>query len=129
MAGYLIRRMFHALLVIWGAVTIMFLLFYILPGNTLDLIGGGEKATSAEVRRNQEVRYGLDKSVPEQYVKYWQGFSHWDLGRSVQDGKSVNGLLKARASNSALWPERAAISISPSEPVKRTANHFCVWPR
>lgn len=101
MASYIVRRFLLALLVVWGAVTIMFLLFFVIPGNTLDLLGGGEKAVSAEVRHNQEARYGLDKSVIVQYGNYWKGFSHWDLGRSVQDGKSVNALLKARAANSA----------------------------
>lgn len=101
MLGYLVRRLLLAALVVWGAVSIMFVLFIATPDSATDYLGGGMKALPPQVVKNFEAHYGLDKPLHVQYVRYWKNFSRFDLGRSLKDNKSVNELLKARAANSA----------------------------
>ena len=100
MASYLIRRLGLALLVVWGAVTIMFVMFFVIPGNTLDILSG-QKIVQPEIRRNIEKEWGLQKSVTGQYFHYWNRVLHGDLGKSYSNNRSVNELFKQRAANSA----------------------------
>ena len=101
MLSYFIRRLLLAALVVWGATTMMFLLFIATPGSATDFLAGGEKAVSQDVQENFKKAYGLDKSLPAQYLTYWKNFSHWDLGKSLKNNRPVNELLKTRAANSA----------------------------
>ncbi len=91
--------------VVVGAVSLLFVVFYIVPGNPVDSLAG-ERAVNADTRRVVEAKFGLDKPWYVQYGKYWQRLSHGDLGRSYAQGRSVNTMLKEKAPNSirlAVW--------------------------
>jgi len=51
-----------------------------LPGSPFD----EDRALAPEIIANLEAKYGLDKSVQEQYWAYVQGLSHGDLGPSLK---------------------------------------------
>jgi oligopeptide transport system permease protein len=61
-----------------------------MPGGPFD----GEKMT-AEVKKNMEVKYGLDKPLGEQYINYLGNLVKWDLGDSLvtYPGRSVNWIV------------------------------------
>jgi oligopeptide transport system permease protein len=104
MGSYLLKRFGQAIIVVWGAMTLIFLLFVAIPGSALDSLGGGNRQVDPQIVRNISKQYGLDKSLPVQYVRYWKNFATWNLGVGTADpnrNRSVNGLLKDRAANSA----------------------------
>jgi ABC-type dipeptide/oligopeptide/nickel transport system permease component len=79
----------------------LFGLFFLLPGDPATLIvGGANRNVPEEVIERAKVRYGLDESVPEQFVNYWKRTLRWDLGESFQNDRSVNEILGERAPNS-----------------------------
>ena len=104
MGSYVLKRLGQAIIVFWGAMTLVFLLFVATPGNALDSLGGGNRQVDPQIIKNIAKQYGLDDSLPVQYVKYWKNFATWNLGVGTADpnrNRSVNGLLKERAANSA----------------------------
>lgn len=107
MTSYIIRRLFLLIPTVFVALSFMFLLFFVLPGDPATLIAGGHGRTiSEDVQDRIDARYGFDKSVPEQFVTYWEHTLQWDLGDSYRTNKSVNSILADKAPNSvrlALW--------------------------
>jgi peptide/nickel transport system permease protein len=76
----LIRRAFFAVFVLWGVSVITFLLSHVVPGDPARMIAGphANAATLANVR----AQYGLDKPLPEQYVRYAGKLLGGDFGQS-----------------------------------------------
>lgn len=86
----------------------LFLLFYVVPGDPVDVIAGGAqgRAVTPAVRAAIEHEYGLDKPLPQQYVEYWKRTARFDLGSSYDTRRSVNDILAQTAVNSirlAFW--------------------------
>ncbi len=108
MGRYVLRRLLVAIPVVWAALTLLFGLFFIVPGDPVDLIAGagGSRAVSEEVRANVEARYGLDKPWYSQYTAYWGRTLSGDLGESYASRRSVGSIVAdtARASaRLAIW--------------------------
>ncbi len=99
MGSYLLKRLGLTLITVWGALTIMFVLLIVMPGDAVSA-KSGEKAVGAAIENNIRVKYGLDKPLVVQYAKYWENLVQGDLGYSVQNDKSVNQLLSETAQNS-----------------------------
>jgi oligopeptide transport system permease protein len=101
MPSYIVRRLLLLIPTVFGALSLLFLLFFVLPGDPArQLAGGGDRAVPQEVVDRAEARYGLDKPVPQQFVDYWGRTIRWDLGESFKTGRSVNALLGEKAVNS-----------------------------
>ena len=97
MGGYVLRRTLLIVPVVWGAISLLFLVFFILPGDPVDLIGGGDRAINAGTRAAIEAKYGLDKPWYEQYGRFWSRLASGDLGDSFKQSRSVNDVLGATA--------------------------------
>jgi peptide/nickel transport system permease protein len=82
-----------------GVIVVTFLLTRVLPGDTAAYFAGPAATPQAieEVRR----QLGLDKSLPEQFVRYVADLAHGDLGRSLSTGQSVTADIAARLPASA----------------------------
>ena len=105
MGGYILRRLLHVIPVVWGAITILFLLFFIVPGDPVQLMAG-DRAVTPEVRANIEARFGLDKPWYAQYGDYLKRLATGDLGVSFRNNRSVNAILGEAAPASlrlAVW--------------------------
>src|SRR3982750_2577146 len=91
MLSYAVRRLFLIIPVVWGALTLLFLLFFLVPGDPVDLIagGGGARAVPEQVRANIEARYGLDKPGDHQARSYFDRTLHGDLGESFASRRDV----------------------------------------
>lgn len=68
MLHFFIKRFLYSILVVWGVVTLVFILFNLIPGDPARMVMGQrtDEASLLAVRRD----LGLDKSLPYQYFKY-----------------------------------------------------------
>ena len=80
MMRYALRRIlgvFPTLLII---ITISFFVIRLAPGGPFD----EEQALPPEIKANLEAAYGLDRPLPEQYLKYLSGLVRGDFGPSFK---------------------------------------------
>jgi oligopeptide transport system permease protein len=93
MGSFIVKRVGLSLLTAWIALTFMFILLAVMPGDAIDA-RQGEKATGAVTQANQRAKYGLDKPAIVQYGKFWLNLGKGDLGYSFKNDRSVNTDLK-----------------------------------
>ncbi len=101
MTAYIIRRVLIIIPTIFCAISFLFFIFYVLPGDPATLIAGGADRNPNPIQIQQiNDRYGLDDPILTQFVNYWKDVLRFDLGTSFQRNQSVNDILKDRAPNS-----------------------------
>ena len=85
-ADYIMKRTLFALLTVFVAVTLNFVLFRALPGDAVS----GLKCRACTVQFKKALRHdlGLDKSKWQQYVLYLKDLAHGDLGMIVRSRTS-----------------------------------------
>src|ERR1044071_4992392 len=94
MLRYLATRLFYMVPVIWLVVSVVFLLIHLVPGDPIQQMLG-ENAAGADVQAARHA-YGLDLPLPQQYVHYWKGVLHGDLGRSLRFDQPVRAVILQR---------------------------------
>src|SRR5215210_8074520 len=94
MARYIVRRILVSIPVIIGVVFIVFMLARVLPGNPC-VATLGERAT-VEQCRQFSIRYGLDKPLHEQFVRYLGDVATGNLGQSIKFRMPVTDLIIQR---------------------------------
>ncbi len=87
MLSYTIRRLVFLLPVILGVTFLGFLLTRVLPGDPA-LVLAGEQATPDAVERIRS-NLGLDRSLPDQYVRYMANLLRGDLGTAWHTSHTV----------------------------------------
>ena len=90
----LLQRVLYTLPVIWLVVSLVFLLIHLVPGDPIQQMLG-EGAPPADIQATRHA-YGLDAPLGEQYLHYWKGVLHGDLGPSFRYNQSVTRLLTQR---------------------------------
>ena len=91
---YLLTRAAYALPVIWLVVSVVFLLIHLVPGDPiLQMLGEG--APTADIAATRHA-YGLDIPLGQQYLHYWKGVLHGDLGPSLRFNQNVTRLIAQR---------------------------------
>jgi peptide/nickel transport system permease protein len=70
---YLIKKILYGILVAWGVITVVFLLFNILPGDPARMMLGqrADQSTLESIR----TELGLDRPVSHQYIRYLNDLS------------------------------------------------------
>jgi ABC-type dipeptide/oligopeptide/nickel transport system permease component len=115
MTSYIIRRVLLLIPTIFFAVSFLFFLFFLLPGDPATLLaGGGDRAVDPGVIERASARYGLDDPILVQFVNYWKRVLQWDLGESFVNNRSVNDILGEKAPRSirlAIWATLIEITI------------------
>ncbi len=87
---YLIKRVLLAIVTIFLVVTITFFTMQAIPGGPFL----SEKSPSAETMAALEAKYGLDKSVGEQYLTYLKDVATLNFGPSIKfRGQQVMDLI------------------------------------
>ena len=87
-------RALYTLPVIWLVVSLVFLLIHLVPGDPIQqMLGEGAAAADIQAARHA---YGLDVSIGQQYLNYWKGVAHGDLGQSLRLNQSVIRLVAQR---------------------------------
>ncbi|MFC5337398.1 ABC transporter permease [Leucobacter denitrificans] len=92
MIGFIGRRLGQALLVLFGASIMVFLLVRVLPGDPVDILAAEEGAT-AEQRALLREQMGLDQSLPVQYFDFIIAALRGDLGVSLTQRIPVSQAL------------------------------------
>jgi oligopeptide transport system permease protein len=128
---YVIRRLLLIIPTVFVALSFLFVLFFLLPGDPAKLLAGGSDRTVDEgVIERVEERYGLNDSKPEQFVNYWQRTLQWDLGESFRTRRSVNEILGDRAVNSVrlgIWAILIEITVGISVGLISALRRYSVW--
>src|SRR5271167_3970891 len=94
MLRYLAQRVLYTLPVVWLVVSLVFLLIHLVPGDpVLQMLGEGAPATDIQATRHA---YGLDVPLSRQYLNYWKGVLHGDLGPSLRFNQNVATLIVQR---------------------------------
>jgi peptide/nickel transport system permease protein len=94
MIRFISQRLLAAIPVLLGILFVTFALARLLPGDPCRAMLG-EKAT-AQVCDAFNERYGLNESIPEQFVIYMGDVFQGDLGQSFRYGRPVSQLLVER---------------------------------
>jgi peptide/nickel transport system permease protein len=97
-------RLLYTLPVLWLVVSVVFLLIHLVPGDPIQQMLG-EGAASADIEAARHA-YGLDVPLGSQYVHYWKGVLHGDLGRSLRLNQEVVPVI-ARA-----YPATMALTLA-----------------
>ena len=87
MLSRLLQRVFYTIPVIWLVVSLVFLMIHLVPGDPIaQMLGEGAPPSDIAATRHT---YGLDAPLGEQYLRYWKGVLHGDLGRSIRYNQTV----------------------------------------
>ena len=84
---YVVKRTVFALVTVFVAITLNFILFRALPGNAVTGLRCGH--CTKQFRESIVKQYGLDTSKWEQYTIYHERLAHGDLGTSTSDNRPV----------------------------------------
>lgn len=91
MLAYTLKRLLAGVITVWFIATATFIAMHMVPGDPLM----NDKAVSAEIRKNLEQKYGLDKPVTEQYFIYLGNMLRGDFGISfTQQNRRVNDIIR-----------------------------------
>jgi peptide/nickel transport system permease protein len=97
-ADYVIKRVAFAVLTVFIAVTINFVLFRLAPGSAVTNLARVPHATP-ETRLALKRQFGLDKSKFQQYLIYLQQLAHGNLGISFANSQPVSKNLRTALIN------------------------------
>ena len=94
MKRYLVQRLLLLMPTMLGAVTLVFFLIHLIPGDPIEVMLGETAASAdkAELRR----ALGLDQPVVSQYGNFLMGLMQGDLGQSLYEQTRVADLIRAR---------------------------------
>ncbi|MCQ1528752.1 ABC transporter permease [Lutispora saccharofermentans] len=97
MFRYILKRFFVSLITVWILATLTFFLVRVLPGDPFT----SEKITP-EIKANMMKYYGLDRPLPEQYIKYMGNLVKGEMGFSLKyKNRTVNQIIRDAFPNSA----------------------------
>jgi peptide/nickel transport system permease protein len=107
MTSYVIRRLLIGVIIIILVTVLVFLVMRLLPGDPLYLFLAENQIENFSEQQLQEIRhqYGLDKTLPMQYIDWISNTIRGNLGYSVYNQTSINTLLASR------FPVTAELSI------------------
>ncbi len=91
MIRYLASRLMFTVPVLWLVVSVVFLLIHLVPGDPIQQMLG-EGAASTDVIATRQA-YGLDVPLGQQYLNYWNGVLHLNLGKSLRFQRPVTTLI------------------------------------
>lgn len=95
MKRYLVKRILHALFVMWLVATTVFLGLRLIPGGPVRAMLGQEATPQAVSRIRSQL--GLDEPLYVQYVEWMGDLLVLDFGGSITSGQQVTELVAAAA--------------------------------
>ena len=100
MTGYLLRRVLYMLLLLWVLTVVSFVIIQLPRGDyattvALRLASSGEEV-SQQLLDNLRRRYGLDRPVHVQYLKWFFNLLRGEFGHSFMLNKPVNQVIGER---------------------------------
>ena len=101
--SYLIRRLGIFVLTVWFAATLIFIIPRLAPGDPIRAMIGDVQTAGSDTENAEAIiegwqeRFGLNDSLPEQYVRYMIGLLTFDFGPSINEFPTPVGEIIARA--------------------------------
>ena len=89
-----LTRLVLTLPVVWLVVSLVFLLIHLVPGDPIQMMLG-EGATPVDMAAMRHA-YWFDRPLHVQYLHYWAGVVHGDLGQSIRMKDTVAHLIAQR---------------------------------
>jgi len=102
MRSFLLRRLLHALIVIWGVVTFVFFLVRLTGDPAAFLVD--PTATQAEIEHTRRL-LGLDRPLGVQYADFLLAIGRGDFGQSIQTRRPALGVVLEH-----FWPATAVLA-------------------
>lgn len=98
MTVYIVRRLLMGVLIVVLVTIMIFLIMRLLPGDPLLLFLGQNDVGTLSEQQIQEMKhkYGLDQSLPMQYISWMGGVVRGDLGNSIFFNEKVGVLIQER---------------------------------
>jgi len=94
MTTFLVRRLFLILPVLLGILLVTFTITRLVPGDPC-FVMLGEHATEESCQQFRE-RFGLDKSLPEQFFRYILSIMKGDFGNALKDRRPITTIISER---------------------------------
>ena len=89
MFKYVLKRLAYSIVTLFVLVALTFFLQHMLPGDPFI----GDKALPEATMEALRAKYGLDKSLPEQFLIYLGNCLRGDLGLSIQNNRPVTTII------------------------------------
>jgi peptide/nickel transport system permease protein len=99
--GYIARRLAQAAVIVAVVAAITFVLIHLAPGDPFSAVIDNPNV-SEKVRATLRAQYGLDRPLPEQFVRYANSLVHGELGWSFSHDRSVREVLGRALPNTLL---------------------------
>jgi peptide/nickel transport system permease protein len=98
MTAYIIRRLAIGVIILVLVTMLVFLAMRLLPGDPLVIFISQSQTQSYTPERLAELRheFGLDKSLPVQYINWIGNILRGDMGKSINLGQDVGYLISTR---------------------------------
>ncbi len=100
MLVYTGRRLFQIIPVLIGIPLLVFIVFFIIPGDPIQSFSG-RRAVSPELQKEITEDFHLDQPIWKQYLLYVNDLLHGDLGISYKKRRPVSNILTEKFFNSA----------------------------
>jgi ABC-type dipeptide/oligopeptide/nickel transport system permease component len=91
---YVRGRLLRAIPVIFGVLTLVFLMVHMLPGDPAEDIASRSPGMTQQDVQRIRVQLGLDKPLYRQYLTFLSRLAHGDLGRSIFNGQPVSKMIR-----------------------------------
>jgi peptide/nickel transport system permease protein len=95
-----IRRLLQAVVIVYLVATVVFFLIHLAPGDPFT--GNEDPNISHALREQRRAAYGLDRPLPEQYVRYMGKLAKGDLGESIYLSRPVIHVMADAVPNTLL---------------------------
>ena len=95
MGRYILKRLLQSIPLLFGIVTITFVMIHVAPGDPMDMYlePQRQRQMDPEVIELIRKRYGLDQPLHVQYVRWVANVARGDFGESFRHRRPVNALL------------------------------------
>lgn len=91
MIQYIIRRLIHSIIIVWGCATLVFFLIRAIPGDPIiQMLGPEYTPEAAEALRE---KLGLNEPILVQYFRWMGNIFQGDFGSSITGAESVNAAI------------------------------------
>jgi peptide/nickel transport system permease protein len=106
----LLKKIGQVILTLFAVATFDFVLFRVLPGDPIKLLSRAGRL-SAEAIERLRVVFGLDKSLPVQYLYYLKNILTGELGISITYRRPVAEILQERITNTLILLAAATVIV------------------
>lgn len=128
MFNHIVRKLLYTVPVVWGVVTVVFILMAVVPGDPARLMMGqrGDPQTLQRIRQD----LGLDLPLTQQYAKFIKELAKGELGMSYRNNERVSSAIKTRflaTMRLSLWAMVIAVIVGITAGIVSAAKQYSVF--